>query len=318
MLMPPTKRCCSPLISGDWEEDSEEVSTKDFRIGDDVEDRWYNIMLNTVELLTDDSDALLPFYFGGPKHARMSRATECAALVEKLEGLCFDIENMCKERLLSEQHSAALKEKLAKKRDFLEEVLLLEALLFFEVSFEGTFLSCFSSLSRSRSTVSNCMMRVTMNVNTFKSALENSCLLENEIVQRGWLVLNFDEMPDELVAEKLNNKYQEPVLAVLKDMFRIHFIDFPVLDAEAKHHVCQRFTFNSDALMQVVKEAKEQQSQCPELRLHSWLLKLIDFMKKRKTTEVVNDENEIYMAIWGQEYDRSMAHIKRRRGTTAK
>ena len=316
MLMHRTKRCCSPFISGDWEEDSEEVSNKDFRIGDDVEDRWYNMMLNTVELLTDDSDALLPFYFGGPRHARLARATECAALVEKLEGLCSDIENMCKERLLSEEHSAALHQKVTKKRVFLEEVLLLESLLFFEVSYEGTFLSCFSSLTRSRSTASNCMSRLCMKVDTFKSALENSCLLEDQIVQRGWLVLNFDEMPEELVAEKLNNKYRDPVIVVLKDMFRIQFIDFPVLDAEATH-VCQRFTFNSDALMQVVKEAKEQQSQSSELRLHSWLLKLIDFMKKRKTTEVVNDENELYMAIWGQDYDRSIAYMKRRRGRTA-
>lgn len=309
MLMHRTKRCCSELIWEDWEQDSEEVSTKDFRIGDDVEDRWYNMMLKTVELLTDDSDALLPFYFGGPRQARLSRETECSALVQKLEDLRSDIVDMCKDRLLSKQHSAALNEKLFKKRQFLEEVLRLDSLLFSEVSFEGTFLSCFSSLSRSRSSVRNCMTRFSMNLNTFRSVLENSCLLENEIVQRGWLVLNFDEMPDEVVAEKLNNKYQEPTYVVLKDMFKIQFLDVPVLYAEAGHDVCVRFTFNSSALMQVVKEAKEQQSHSPELRLHSWLLNLIDLMNNRKRMEVANDENQFTIAIWGQEYDRSMAHI---------
>ena len=310
MLIHRSKRRFSEFICEDSEPDSEEVSTKHFTTGE-VGSKWYNMMLKTVELLTDDSDALLPFYFGGPRQARLSREIEFTALVEKLADLSSDIVDMCNDRLLSKQHSAALNDKLFKKRQFLEDVLLLDSLLFSEVSFEGTFLSCFSSLSIPRSSVRNCMTRLSMNFNTFKSLLENSCLLECEIVQRGWLVLNFDEMPDEVVAKMLDNKHREPTHVALKDMFRVQFLDVPVLYQEARQDVCVRFNFNSNALQQVVKEAKEQDSLSPEMRLHSWLLRLIDLMNNRKRMVVANDEQQFTIAIWGHSYDKTMSHNNR-------
>lgn len=296
--------------SNNPEEDLQQISAKHY-MTDKLASRWYRMMLKTVELLTDDFVAVLPSYFGGPRQARLSREIELTSVVQKLQDLSSDIVDMCNDKLLSNKQSEALTEKIFEKRKLLEDLLLLDSLLFLESSFEGVFLSCFSSPSIPRSSIRNYMRRFSMNLNTLQTLLENSCLLESEIVQRGWLVLNFDEMPDEVFAEMIENKQREPTYVALKDMFRIHFLDVPVLAAEAGHDVCLRFNFIPNALQQVVKQAKEHGSHTPEKRVYSWLLQLIDFVNERKSRIAVQDEQELKIAMWGFPYDNSMAHKNR-------
>ena len=299
----------------DWksdnrEEDLQQISAKHY-MTDELASRWYRMMSKTVELLTDDFLAVLPSYFGGPRQARLSREIELTSVVQKLQDLSSDIVDMCNDKLLSKKQSEALTERIFKKRKLLEDLLILDSLLFLESTFEGVFLSCFSSPSIPRSSIRNYMKRFSTNLNTLQTLLENGCLLESEIVQRGWLVLNFDAMPDEVFAEMIENKQREPTYVALKDMFRIHFLDVPLLAAEAGHDVCLRFNFIPNALQEVVKQAKERGSHTPERRVYSWLLQLIDFVNERQSRIAVHDEEELKIAIWGFPYDNSMAHKNR-------
>ncbi|CAL1170921.1 unnamed protein product [Cladocopium goreaui] len=202
----------------DWksdnpEEDLQQISAKHY-MTDELASRWYRMMLKTVELLTDDWLAVLPSYFGGPRQARLSREIELTSVVQKLQDLSSDIVDMCNDKLLSKKQSEALTERIRKKRKLLKGLLFLDS-----------------------SSIRNHMKRFSMNLNTLQTLLENGCLLESEIVQRGWLVLNFDAMPDEVFAEMIENKQREPTYA--------------------GHDVCLRFNFIPNALQEVVKQAKE-------------------------------------------------------------